>query len=81
MCRRVGLHRTDLAPARRRARRNDAKADYLYGRSFVDDDHAELADFLTVDPAPPWRWLLSYDDHPRARALYAGARIEEARDY
>lgn len=52
------------------------KATKLYAESFTEDDHRELAEFLTGGDHP-FRWLLSYDDHQLVRELYAGQRIEE----
>jgi len=40
-----------------------------------DQQHRDLA---TVLAASPHRWLLSYDDHPLVRELYAKFQIEEA---
>lgn len=45
----------------------------LYKHAFDDDAHARLAASLAGCPA---RWVLSYDDHPRIRELYAWAQIE-----
>lgn len=45
----------------------------LYRYSFTDDDHRRLADALR---AAKFRWLLSYDDHPRIRELYSWATID-----
>jgi site-specific DNA-adenine methylase len=39
----------------------------LYARSFTAGDHGALAAGLT---GAPYRWLLSYDDHPTTRRLY-----------
>jgi DNA adenine methylase len=41
----------------------------LYRHSYVDQDHVDLANFLRMQAYP---WVLSYDDHPRIRELYAG---------
>lgn len=45
----------------------------LYKHSFGDDDHRRLAAALRATRCP---WVLSYDDHPVIRELYAWARIE-----
>jgi len=39
----------------------------LYRASFTVGDHGNLADGLAT---APYRWLLSYDDHPTTRRLY-----------
>jgi len=48
-----------------------AKADKLYRRHFDARDHSQLADDTTRMPG---RWILSYDDHTAARALYSGRK-------
>jgi DNA adenine methylase len=45
----------------------------LYHHSFKKKDHEELAMLLRKRR----NWVLSYDDHPRIRNLYAWAAIEE----
>jgi len=45
----------------------------LYRHHYVDEDHGELAVFLQNQGYP---WLLSYDDHPRIRELYAGNTVQ-----
>lgn len=40
----------------------------LYRHSYTDKDHMALAAFIREQAYP---WLLSYDDHPRIRELYA----------
>jgi len=47
----------------------------LYQYGFVESDHRRVATCLR---ASPHRWLLSYDDHPLVRELYAGETIETA---
>jgi DNA adenine methylase len=48
------------------------KAEFLYPWSFGDDQHRALASAL--ESASKFRWLLSYDDNPLARALYRPGR-------
>jgi len=43
------------------------KGQALYSRAFDDADHQALAEYLI---AAPFRWLLTYDDHPLIRRLY-----------
>lgn len=45
----------------------------LYRHSYTDEDHARLASFLGDQGYP---WLLSYDDHPRVRQLYANNTVQ-----
>lgn len=45
----------------------------MYRHSFLEADHAELAERLRGRP----NWLLSYDDHPEVRRMYSWAYIEE----
>jgi DNA adenine methylase len=45
------------------------KGQRLYLNSLGPNDHAELASILLNDP--PFRWVLTYDDVPAIRALYA----------
>ncbi|MDA7414820.1 DNA adenine methylase [Xenophilus arseniciresistens] len=45
----------------------------LYRHSYEDAQHVELADFIKAQGYP---WLLSYDDHPRIRYLYASASVQ-----
>lgn len=45
----------------------------LYRHAMTDADHKRLANQLR---RARFRWVLSYDDHPRIRELYAWARIE-----
>lgn len=45
----------------------------LYRHHYEDADHAELAAFLQQQGYP---WLLSYDDHPRIRELYANNTVQ-----
>lgn len=49
------------------------KGGELYQHSFSRSDHVRLRDRLRQHPA----WVLSYDDHPEIRAMYAFARIKE----
>lgn len=52
------------------------KAPQLYEWSFHSDEHAALAQVLRDEQA--YRWILSYDDNPVARALYeptAGRKV------
>jgi DNA adenine methylase len=44
------------------------KAERLYSHCFNDDEHRQLRDTLRRFSAP---WILSYDDAPEVRALYA----------
>lgn len=50
------------------------KGPQLYKYSMDDAAHARLADRLM---SLNCRWLLSYDDHPRVRELYAGCEFRE----
>lgn len=45
----------------------------LYRHSYTDNDHMALADFIRRQAYP---WLLSYDDHPRIRELYADSPMQ-----
>jgi len=45
----------------------------LYRHSYKDQDHVSLAEFIRKQGYP---WLLSYDDHPRIRELYATNRMQ-----
>lgn len=45
----------------------------LYRHAYVDQDHVALAEFLRAQGYP---WLLSYDDHPRIRELYADNQMQ-----
>ncbi len=45
----------------------------LYRHHYDDANHAELAAFLQNQGYP---WLLSYDDHPRIRELYANNTVQ-----
>lgn len=45
----------------------------LYRHSYSDRDHATLAEFIRTQGYP---WLLSYDDHPRIRELYANNQMQ-----
>lgn len=49
------------------------KGGALYKHSFQEADHYRLAQALRACQAA---WVLSYDDHPLVRELYAWARIE-----
>ena len=49
------------------------KGGQLYKHNMSDADHTRLRDLLLDTPAT---WMLSYDDHPRIRELYAGMVIE-----
>lgn len=46
----------------------------LYLLGYIEADHKNLADSLK---GTPHYWILSYDDHPLVRALYAGFEINE----
>jgi DNA adenine methylase len=46
------------------------KAPWLYEWSFDSSKHSDLAAALSSDA--PFNWLLSYDDNPTIRSLYAG---------
>lgn len=45
----------------------------LYRHHYADGDHAGLATYIKAQGYP---WLLSYDDHPRIRELYATAKMQ-----
>lgn len=45
----------------------------LYRHHYTDDDHAALAAYMKGQGYP---WLVSYDDHPRIRELYATAQMQ-----
>jgi DNA adenine methylase len=45
----------------------------LYRHHYTDDDHAALATYITAQGYP---WLVSYDDHPRVRELYASKQMQ-----
>lgn len=45
----------------------------LYRHSYTDKDHVALAEFIRKQGYP---WLLSYDDHPRIRELYADNKMQ-----
>lgn len=45
----------------------------LYRHYYNDKDHVALAEFIRAQGYP---WLLSYDDHPRIRELYADNRMQ-----
>lgn len=45
----------------------------LYRHHYTDDDHATLAAYITSQGYP---WLVSYDDHPRVRELYASKQMQ-----
>lgn len=45
----------------------------LYRHFYVDSDHVNLANFIRAQGYP---WLLSYDDHPRIRDLYADNEMQ-----
>lgn len=45
----------------------------LYRHFYTDKDHVELAEFIRMQAYP---WLLSYDDHPRIRQLYADNQMQ-----
>jgi DNA adenine methylase len=49
-----------------------AQGGSLYKFAMSDADHERLASLLRD---APFRWLLSYDDHPRVRSLYSWAAI------
>jgi len=49
------------------------KGSQLYKYTMSDEDHAALCAELK---SAAFDWLLSYDDHPRIRELYAWARID-----
>lgn len=46
-----------------------AKGKCLYMNHYTDDDHTQLANFLQQEAE--FQWLLSYDDVPQIRKLYA----------
>jgi DNA adenine methylase len=52
---------------------NPAWRNHYYTYEFSTADHARLAEMLRLTPH---RWVLTYGDHPRIRALYNWARIE-----
>lgn len=45
----------------------------LYRHHYTDADHAMLAAYITSQGYP---WLVSYDDHPRIRELYASKQMQ-----
>jgi site-specific DNA-adenine methylase len=45
-----------------------------YKHDFVKEQHEALAELLKASPHP---WVLSYDDQPDVRRLYAGHVVEE----
>lgn len=45
----------------------------LYRHHYTDADHAALAAYITSQGYP---WLVSYDDHPRIRELYASKQMQ-----
>lgn len=45
----------------------------LYRHHYTDGDHVNLAAFITSQGYP---WLVSYDDHPRIRELYASKQMQ-----
>ncbi|MCZ8383271.1 DNA adenine methylase [Achromobacter xylosoxidans] len=45
----------------------------LYRHHYGDADHAKLAGYITSQGYP---WLVSYDDHPRIRELYASQKMQ-----
>jgi DNA adenine methylase len=45
----------------------------LYRHHYTDADHAALATYITAQGYP---WLVSYDDHPRIRELYASKQMQ-----
>ena len=52
---------------------NPALKNHYYTCEFSTADHARLAEMLRLTPH---RWVLTYGDHPRIRALYEWAWIE-----
>jgi DNA adenine methylase len=52
---------------------NPAWKNHYYTYEFSTADHARLAEILWLTPH---RWVLTYGDHPRIRALYEWACIE-----
>lgn len=49
------------------------QADRLYATSFTATDHLELCSYLSATERP---WVLSYDDHPLVRSLYADHDVD-----
>ena len=45
----------------------------LYRHHYADADHVALAEYITSQGYP---WLVSYDDHPRIRELYASKQMQ-----
>lgn len=45
----------------------------LYRHAYKEHDHVALAEFIRAQGYP---WLLSYDDHPRIRELYADNQMQ-----
>lgn len=45
----------------------------LYRHHYADADHAALAAYMKAQGYP---WVVSYDDHPRIRELYATAQVQ-----
>lgn len=50
-----------------------AQGKKLYRHHYIDEDHVSLATHIKAQGYP---WLLSYDDHPRIRQLYATAQMQ-----
>jgi len=50
-----------------------AQGKKLYRHFYEDRDHQALAEYITSQGYP---WVLSYDDHPRIRELYAKKRMQ-----
>lgn len=50
------------------------KGRQLYLDYYVDENHADLARFLT-SKMRRWKWMVSYDDVPSVRALYDGQHL------
>ena len=55
------------------------KGGQLYGKygKWTEEDHMRLRELLDKVP----RWLLSYDNNPKVKKLYAGFKIEELQHY
>lgn len=51
-----------------------AQGKKLYRHHYQDQDHVDLAAFITSQGYP---WLVSYDDHPRILELYATEQMQQ----
>ncbi len=51
-----------------------AQGKRLYRYYYEDDSHQKLADYILSKEFP---WLISYDDHPKIRAMYAKTPVQQ----